>query len=161
MGIAKDQIVSILYEVKDAQSGELIDSNINGNPLTFIIGRGQLIIGLENALYEMAVNERKEVFVEAANAYGIYNEGATQTLPIEQFEGIQLEEGLTLQGQSEDGQAFSVRVKSFSATDVVVDFNHPLAGKDLIFSVEVTAIRDANADELSSGIPAENQNFQG
>jgi FKBP-type peptidyl-prolyl cis-trans isomerase SlyD len=157
MAISKDQIVSILYEVKDTTSNEVVDSNMNSTPLTFMMGRGQIIIGLENALSDMNMNESKDALVKAVDAYGEYNDDATQTLPREQFAGIELENGMTLYGQDEAGGTVAVVVKSFSDSEVVIDFNHPLAGKDLMFSVHVTMVRNATDDELLSGQPFENQ----
>ena len=75
-----------------------------------------------------------------------------QTLPIEQFEGVDLVEGMTLYGQGEGGQTVQVTVKSFDDKEVQVDFNHPLAGKDLMFSVTVLSAREATADEVTSGV---------
>ncbi|MCK4442417.1 MAG: peptidylprolyl isomerase, partial [Sulfurovaceae bacterium] len=87
----------------------------------------------------------------ASEAYGEYNNEAIQTLPIEQFEGVELKEGMTLYGQGEQGQTVQVTVKSFNDKEVVVDFNHPLAGKDLMFSISVLSAREATADEILSG----------
>jgi FKBP-type peptidyl-prolyl cis-trans isomerase SlyD len=161
MGIEKDQIVSILYEVKDIESGDIVDSNMNASPLTFMIGRGQVIVGLENALHEMDMGDSRDVLVKAVDAYGEYDNEATQTLPREQFAGIELDTGMTLYGQDEVGQTVAVTVKNFSEADVTIDFNHPLAGKDLMFSVHTTMVRNATADELISGTPAENQQTGG
>jgi FKBP-type peptidyl-prolyl cis-trans isomerase SlyD len=161
LGIEKDQIVSILYEVKDTTSGEVVDSNMNGTPLTFMMGRGQVIIGLENALSNMNNGESADTLVKAVEAYGEYDENATQTLPVEQFAGLELSIGMTLYGQDESGQTVAVTVKSFDDVNVTIDFNHPLAGKDLLFSVHVTMVRNATPDELLSGVPMENQQSMG
>ncbi len=154
MTIAKENcVVGIEYEVKEAGTTEVVDSNKGtGQPLEFIMGKGQIIPGLENALCGMSANESGDILVPANEAYGEYNSEAVQTLPIEQFEGVELKEGLTLYGQSEDGQTTQVTVKSFTDSDVTIDFNHPLAGKDLMFSVTVLSAREATADEAESGI---------
>jgi len=157
MAINKDQIVSILYEVKDTTTNEIVDSNMNSTPLTFMMGRGQIIIGLENALSDMSMNESKDVLVKANEAYGEYDSNATQTLPREQFAGIELEKGMTLYGQDENGGTVAVTVKDFNDDEVTIDFNHPLAGKDLLFSVHVTMVRNATDEELLTGQPYENQ----
>ncbi|KIM08294.1 MAG: peptidylprolyl isomerase [Sulfurovum sp. FS06-10] len=146
-------VVGIEYEVKEAGTTEIVDSNKgSGQPLEFIMGRGQIIPGLENALCGMNKDESGDIMVSAVDAYGEYNAEAVQTLPIEQFEGVDLQEGLTLYGQGEDGHTVQVTVKSFTDTDVNIDFNHPLAGKDLMFSVTVLTAREATADEISSGV---------
>ncbi|MDP2077523.1 MAG: peptidylprolyl isomerase, partial [Sulfuricurvum sp.] len=77
-------------------------------------------------------------------------------LPREQFAGIDLNPGMTLYGQGEDGGTVQVIVKEVKDDNVVIDFNHPLAGKDLMFTVTISNIRDASAAEAASGIPAEN-----
>ena len=147
----KDCVVGIEYEVKEAGTTEVVDSNRGGQPLEFIMGTGQIIPGLEKALVGMSRDEKGDILVKANEAYGEYNSEALQTLPIEQFEGIELKEGLTLYGQGENGETVQVTVKSFDDKSVVVDFNHPLAGKDLMFSVEVSSVREATPDEIATG----------
>lgn len=144
-------VVGIEYEVKQAGTTEIVDSNKGSEPLEFIIGKGQIIPGLENALVGMAKGESGDIMVSAADAYGDINPEAMQTLPIDQFDGVDLVEGMTLYGQGEDGQTVQVTVKSFNDKEVNVDFNHPLAGKDLMFSVTVLSAREATADEITSG----------
>jgi FKBP-type peptidyl-prolyl cis-trans isomerase SlyD len=145
-------VVGIEYEVKEAGTTEVVDSNKGGQPLEFIIGKGQVIPGLEKALVGMAQGENGDIMVSAVDAYGDINPEAVQTLPKDQFEGVDLTEGMTLYGQGEDGQTVQVTVKSFDDKEVNVDFNHPLAGKDLMFSVAVLSAREATADEITSGV---------
>jgi len=144
-------VVGIEYEVKEAGTTEVVDSNKGGDALEFIIGKGMIIPGLENALIGMAQGESGDIMVPATEAYGEYNAEAVQTLPVEQFEGVELKDGLTLYGQGEDGQTVQVTVKSFTETEVNIDFNHPLAGKDLMFSVTVLSAREATEDEMTTG----------
>lgn len=144
-------VVGIEYEVKQAGTTDVVDSNKGGAPLEFIIGKGQIIPGLENALVGMSQGESGDIMVAAADAYGDVNPEAIQTLPIEQFEGVDLVEGMTLYGQGEHGQTVQVTVRSFDDKEVQIDFNHPLAGKDLMFSITVLSAREATADEISSG----------
>ena len=155
MAIAENQVVSIEYEVRDGDT--VVDSNVGGAPLVFMFGRGQIIPGLENGLQNMAVGEKADILVKPADAYGEYNAEATQEVPREQFAGIELVEGMTLYGQGEDGGTVQVIVKEIKDDSVVIDFNHPLAGKDLMFTVTLSSVRDATDDEIASGIPAENQ----
>jgi len=145
-------VVGIEYEVKQAGTTEVVDSNKGAEPLEFIIGKGQIIPGLENALVGMAQGESGDIMVAAADAYGDLNPEAVQTLPIEQFDGVDLVEGMTLFGQGEGGQSVQVTVTSFDDKEVNIDFNHPLAGKDLMFSVTVLSAREATADEVTSGV---------
>jgi FKBP-type peptidyl-prolyl cis-trans isomerase SlyD len=99
----------------------------------------------------MEKDDKGDIMVNATEAYGELNPEAVQTLPKEQFDGVDLTEGMTLYGQGEDGQTTQVTVKSFTETEVTIDFNHPLAGKDLMFSVTVLTAREATADEIASG----------
>jgi FKBP-type peptidyl-prolyl cis-trans isomerase SlyD len=152
MAIEKENsVVGIEYEVKEAGTTEIVDTNKGAQPLEFVMGKGQIIPGLENALVGMKEGESADILVKAADAYGEVNPEAVQTLPIEQFEGVDLKEGMTLYGQGEDGQTVQVTVKSFNDKEVTIDFNHPLAGKDLMFSVTVLSEREATADEAATG----------
>lgn len=155
MAIEKNQIVSIEYEVSDGE--KVVDSNIGGMPLVFMFGKGQIIPGLENAIADMSIGEKAEVLVKAEDAYGEYDAEAKQEVPKDQFSGIDLEVGMALYGQGEDGGTVQVVVKEIGEESVIIDFNHPLAGKDLSFVVAINNIREASAEEAMSGIPVENQ----
>ena len=148
---AENNVVGIEYEVKEVGTTEVVDSNKGGQPLEFLMGKGQVIPGLESALVGMSEGESGDIMVKAADAYGDVNPEAMQTLPKEQFEGVDLVEGMSLYGQGEDGQTVQVTVKSFDDKEVNVDFNHPLAGKDLMFSVTVLSNREATAEEIQHG----------
>ncbi len=151
MFIQNNQVVSIEYEVREVGNQEILDSNIGKELLTFIIGRGQIISGLEDKLLGMKMDEQSDVLVKANDAYGEYNNEAVMRVPIEQFSGIELQIGMPLYGQSEDGQTVMVTVKEFNDNEVAIDYNHPLAGKDLMFSVKVLDIRDATVEETMTG----------
>lgn len=155
MAIEKNQIVSIEYEVSDGE--KVVDSNIGGMPLVFMFGRGQIIPGLENAISNMSIGEKAEVLVKAEDAYGAYEAEAKQEVSRDQFAGIELEIGMTLYGQGEDGGTVQVVVQDIGDESVIIDFNHPLAGKDLVFLVGINNIREASTEEMMSGIPVENQ----
>ncbi len=145
-------VVGIEYEVKEAGTTEVVDTNKGGDPLEFITGKGHIIPGLENALAGMAVGENGDIMVAAVDAYGEVNPEAKQVLPVDQFEGVDLKAGMTLYGQGENGETVQVTVTSFDDKEVNVDFNHPLAGKDLMFSVTVLSAREATADEIAAGM---------
>jgi len=148
---SENSVVELIYSLTEAGSSEVIDSNDNTNPLEFITGKGRLIIGLEKALAGMKEGDKADIMVKADEAYGEYNTEALQTIPADQFTGIDLKEGMTLYGQGDHGQTVQVTVKSFDAENVTIDHNHPLAGKDLMFSVTIASIREATADEAMSG----------
>ena len=159
MAIEANQIVSIEYEVKDGNT--VVDSNVGGAPLVFMFGKGQIIPGLENGIVNMAVGEKADVLVNPADGYGEFNDDATQVVPTDQFAGIDLELCMTLYGQGEDGATVQVTVKEIGEEDITIDFNHPLAGKALMFTVTVNSVRDASAEEAMTGIPAENKPAEG
>ncbi len=146
------KVIGIEYNLKDANSGEQLDSNVGGAPLEFISGKGQIIPGLESKLVEMAENDKADVMVEPADAYGEINEEAIQTLPKEQFAGIELTEGMSLYGTGEQGETVQVTVKSFNDEEVTIDYNHPMAGRTLMFSVTVLSLRDATEEEIQTGV---------
>ena len=161
MKIKTNMVVGIEYTLTEAGKSEILDSNKGGMPLEFITGKGHIIPGLEKALVGMKEGESADILVKAQDAYGLRDENAIQTLPREQFEGIELEKGMSLYGQDEQGGTVEVRVKDFDDKTVTVDFNHPLAGKDLMFSVHVTMVRNPTSEEITSGIPMENQYMAG
>jgi len=154
MTIENDKVVGIEYQLTEDGQNEIIDSNKGGAPLEFIMGKGSIIPGLEKELVGLNEGDSKVVVVIPSEAYGEYDERGLQTYPKEQFEGIELQEGLTLFGQSEDGQTVQVHVKSFTDSEVTVDYNHPLAGKALSFDVTVVSVKDATEEELAAGVPA-------
>lgn len=154
MAIENNQIVSIEYEVKS--NGEVVDSNVGKDLLTFMIGKQQIIPGLEEEVCKMSMGDKSDVLVPAAKAYGEYNDEALQEVPKDQFAGIELTEGMSLYGQSEDGGTVQVIVKEIQEETVKIDYNHPLAGQDLMFTVTLATVREATADEVLTGTPAEN-----
>jgi len=145
-----NKVYSVEYTVKN-ENGEVVDTNVGGAPLEFISGKNQMIPGFEKAVTEMKVGEEKEVKVPSSEAYGEYRDDLTQTLPIEQFEGIELKKGMTLYGQGPDGQTVAVTVKDFDDKNVTIDYNHPLAGQDLTFTIKLLNEREATADEVLAG----------
>lgn len=139
MAISNNQVVSMEYEVK--VEGNVVDSNVNQEPLEFTFGSGQIISGLESRIAELSEGESASIVVPASEAYGEYNEEAMQRIPKEQFEGIELSIGLPLQGQGPDGNPIQVVVKDILDDEVLIDFNHPLAGKELNFDVNILSVK--------------------
>ena len=151
MAIVENQIVSIEYEAYDQKTRELVDGNIGHEPLEFIMGHGNIISGLENGIKDLEIGQKADILVDAKDAYGDYNNEAIDTLPKEQFSGIDLTEGMTLYGQDEQGHTIPVVVQSFDENNVTIDYNHPMAGKDLMFSITIVSTRVATPSEISSG----------
>lgn len=146
------KVIGIEYTLKDANSGEQLDTNVGQAPLEFIEGKGQIIPGLESKLVSMEASETADVLVEPKDGYGEYNDEAVQVLPKEQFAGIELTEGMSLYGTGENGETVQVAVKSFTDEEVTIDYNHPMAGRTLMFSVVITSARAATEEELQTGV---------
>ncbi|MGF7440825.1 FKBP-type peptidyl-prolyl cis-trans isomerase [Campylobacter concisus] len=155
MIVSKDQVITMFYELKDANTGEILESNMQeGGQISFITGHGHIIEKLEEEVSKLKSGERATISVKTAEGCGEYNNEAIQSLPKEQFAGIDLHEGMELFGQNEDGSSVRVIVKEIKDDEVTVDFNHPYAGKDLLFNVEVLEVRDATEDEKATGMVA-------
>ena len=148
----KKKVISIEYSLKDANTKDDLDTNVGGKPLEFISGTGQIIPGLEKELIKIDVGVKTEVLVQPADGYGEINEEAIQTLPKEQFAGVELEEGMSLYGTGENGETVQVVVSSFTDDEVTIDYNHPMAGRTLMFTVEILSIREATEEEIQTGV---------
>jgi peptidylprolyl isomerase len=121
--------------------GQTFDSSEGRDPLEFVVGSGQIIPGLDAAMEGMAVGEKKTVEVPADQAYGHPDPNAQQAVPrAESPEDIPLDLGTQLQVQTPQGQVMPVTVVDVTEEQVVLDANHPLAGKDLTFAIELVDI---------------------
>lgn len=138
------------YTLKN-DAGEVIDSSVGGDPLAYLHGHGNIIPGLESALNGKAIGDVLDVRVKPEEGYGVRNEDLLQTVDRKIFGNVpDLQVGMQFQARSQEGTTI-VRIVDINGDEVTVDGNHPLAGESLNFHVEVTAIRDANADELTHG----------
>ncbi|MDK3017181.1 FKBP-type peptidyl-prolyl cis-trans isomerase [Pseudodonghicola flavimaris] len=123
------------------KDGSQFDSSEGREPLEFTVGSGQIIPGLDAALPGMAVGEAKTVEVPCDQAYGPTNPEARQSVPREGIpDHIPLEPGTQLQMQTPQGQVVPVTVVAADEATVTLDANHPLAGQDLTFAIEIVAI---------------------
>jgi FKBP-type peptidyl-prolyl cis-trans isomerase 2 len=121
--------------------GSQFDSSEGRDPLRFTLGSGQIIAGLDAAITGMSQGEKKSVTIAAAEAYGDHRPEAVQAVPRAQIPAeITLEVGGGLQVQTPDGQTIPVTVTSVTDEEITLDANHPLAGKDLTFAVELVEI---------------------
>ena len=121
--------------------GATFDSSAGRDPLEFTVGSGQIIPGLDAAIPGMTVGDKKTVQVPADMAYGQPDPNARQAVPRAEIPAeIPLDPGTQLQMQTPQGQVLPVTVAEVSDTEVVLDANHPLAGKDLTFAIELVAI---------------------
>ncbi|MCL3882150.1 peptidylprolyl isomerase [Marivita sp. GX14005] len=124
--------------------GETFDSSDGREPLEFTVGQGQIIPGLDQAIPGMEVGDKKTVEVPADQAYGKIDPNARQAVPRSEIPAeIPLEPGTQLQMQTPTGQVVPVMVAEVSDSEVTLDANHPLAGKDLTFNIELVEIKAA------------------
>ena len=121
--------------------GTTFDSSEGREPLEFEVGSGQIIPGLDVALPGMVVGDKKTVKIACADAYGPLNPEMRQSIPREGIPAeIELKVGVQLQMQTPQGQVVPVKVAEVTETEVTLDANHPLAGQDLNFAIEIVGI---------------------
>lgn len=137
------------YTLKDA-NGQVIESSFGDEPLMFLEGHQNIIPGLEVEVIKMNVGDKKNVFVKAADAYGNYEEEMVLEVPADKIPEEDREVGVRLQAQMGD-QVRIVTITDVADDIITVDGNHPLAGQDLSFDVEITEIRLATPEEVSHG----------
>ncbi len=146
MEISKNKLVKIHYK-GTLSNGEVFDSSEGREALEFISGLGMIIPGLEAGIEGLKVGDKKSVEVKSDEAYGPIREDAFQEVPKNQFpEDMKLEVGMQLAAQGPQG-VIPVVVAEILEDMVKVDFNHPLAGKDLTFDVEVVEVCDATEED--------------
>ncbi len=132
--------VSVHYTGK-LEDDTVFDSSRGGDPLSFEIGSGQIIPGFEKGVMGMTPGETKTVEVSAEEAYGPYREDQVVEVEREKLpEDIEPEVGQQLQVQQTNGETAVVTIKEVTPAAVRLDANHPLAGKDLTFEIEVVSI---------------------
>lgn len=143
------QVISFHYVLTD-KDGKIIDSSKEGEPLTFLEGAGQIIIGLEKSLIALRRGDKKKINVSHGEAYGSYDQTLIYSVTREKFPQGQVKIGDMFEiGKDE---AFRVvTVIEVGDKDVTLDANHPLAGKDLTFDVEIIEMRNATPEELAHG----------
>lgn len=143
-------VIGFHYELKDG-SGNTIDSSTGKDPLLFLEGSGMIIPGLEKELVAMTVGDKKNIEVKAADAYGDIVQDLIVTVKRSQFpDDADLKVGDQFQ-VNEDPHAPIFTVKKIESEEVIIDGNHPLAGVDLFFDVEITEKRAATKEELAHG----------
>ena len=151
MKVESGKVVTMHYTLKN-DTGEVVDSSEGKEPLPFLQGHGNIIPGLETALEGSKVGDKLDVTVEPEEAYGLRIQDAIQEIPSSALKGVDnVEVGMQLQSQDEQGNPFVVVVTKIEEETITVDANHPLAGETLHFSVSIESIRDAQEEELSHG----------
>jgi FKBP-type peptidyl-prolyl cis-trans isomerase SlyD len=143
------RVISFHYTLTD-KAGQQLDSSAGSEPLAFLVGSGQIIPGLETHLLAMKVGDKRKVLVPAKDAYGDKDPANTTELPLDKMPAKNIKVGDQFRAGS-DGHAPVVVVTKVTDTHVTLDGNHPLAGQDLTFDVEIIEVRDATKEEISHG----------
>ena len=132
-------VVHLEFTLHD-ETGAVLDTNRGRTPLVFTYGSGEVIRGLERALAGMKVGEEKRVTVPPEEAYGAIDPAAVTEVPRDRVPPEALVVGARLSGQTQSGREMPVRVREIKDATVVLDLNHPLAGRTLVFDVRVLLI---------------------
>ena len=144
-----NQVISFEY-VLTAKGGKVIDASAKGKPLIFITGMGQIIPGLEAVLLQMGPGQKKTVTIEAKEAYGVHDERAIYKVDRSKLPSPEIKIGDIFEvGQGDNFSA--VTITAINGDEITLDGNHPLAGEDLTFAVEIVEKRPATAEELTHG----------
>ena len=149
MTVENGKVVSFHYTLTNAQ-GDVLDQS-QEHPMPYLHGAGNIIPGLEKELAGKKVGDKLTVNVPAAEAYGEYHEQLVNDVPREAFRGVdQIEPGMQFQANTPEGVQV-ITVKAVNGETVTVDANHPLAGQDLNFDVEIVEVREATEEESAHG----------
>lgn len=137
--IENGKVVSVHY-VGKFTDGEVFDSSEGREPLQFEVGSGQLIPGFESAIIGKVVGDKVTASITPEEGYGLVREDLIVSVPLDKMPG-DVEVGQALEAQGDNGQSAQVFVKEINEDTVVIDGNHPLAGKELVFEIEVIEIQ--------------------
>jgi FKBP-type peptidyl-prolyl cis-trans isomerase SlyD len=146
MQISKDKVASIHYTLRDGD-GNILDTSNGREPLTYLQGAGNLIAGMEEGLEGKSTGDKFKLKVSPDKGYGVKDDNLVQKVPRAAFGDQKIEKGM--QFQTNKGQV--VTVTETGLESITVDGNHPLAGMELHFDVEVTNVRAATPEEISHG----------
>ncbi|USD38394.1 MULTISPECIES: peptidylprolyl isomerase [Ferrimonas] len=150
MKIAANTVVTMHYRLRDGD-GELIEDSFDGQPMQYMHGTNNLIPGLEAELNDKAAGDKMSVSVAPEQAYGPYQDGLKQEVPMAAFAGVEdIAPGMRFMAETDQGPT-PVTVTEVKDDTVVVDGNHPLAGVTLNFDVEVVEVRAATEEEIAHG----------
>ena len=151
MAIENNKVVTMNFKLTDDE-GNILDSTETGGPFSYLSGNNMVLPKLEEAVSGMIIGTKKSIKLDAADGYGVYNEQIVQVVGKENFpQDFELEVGMSYIASNPDGTQMPFVITEVREADVTIDFNHPLAGKNLNFDVELLDVRDATAEELSHG----------
>ena len=139
--VKENNTVKVHYTGK-FPDGKVFDSSEGREPLEFTLGKGMMIPGFEKGLIDMKVNEKKTISINKEEAFGEPREDLIHEVPKTQLpQDMEVKEGMPLVSKSPEGQEINMIVKEVKDESIIVDANHPLAGKDVVFDLEVVEIK--------------------
>jgi len=151
MPIEANKVVTMNFTLTD-ETGNVLDSTDTAGPFSYISGKGMVLPKLEEAVSGMIIGTKKHLTLEAKDGYGEYNDDAVQAVGKENFpEDFVLEAGMEYMASNPDGVQMPFIITSVEDETITIDFNHPLAGKNLNFDLELLDVREATPEELSHG----------
>jgi FKBP-type peptidyl-prolyl cis-trans isomerase SlyD len=149
--VVDDLVVQLDYTLQ-LDNEQTVDSSTGREPLEFLQGHGQIVPGLEQALYGMAVGENKKVVVAPPDGYGERKANTGQEVPREAFDpDVELTPGMALELHDGSGHPVLAFIAEIGPESIVLDLNHPLAGENLHFDVTIAGLREATSEELAHG----------
>lgn len=140
--VTTESKVSLFFELS-LDNGQIVDSNFSQSPADFVFGDGSLLPDFENAILGMSAGEEASYRMPPEKAFGAHNENNVQRMPRSQF-SMDLEEGMVVSFADMSKNELPGVIAEIGEVEVVVDFNHPLAGRDLIFKVKVVSVEAAS-----------------
>lgn len=151
MKVSQNKVVLFHYALINSE-GEVLDGSANGEPLPYLHGHKNIVPGLESAMNGRSTGDKFQVKVSPDQGYGLRDEAKVQIVDKASFEGFgDLQEGMVCQMEGEKGELELVCITKIDSDEVTVDGNHPFAGIELCFDVEVVDVREATEEELSAG----------
>lgn len=151
MPIEANKVVILNFTLTD-DAGNVLDSTDQGGSFSYISGRGMVLPKLEEAVSVMMIGTKKQLKLEAADAYGNYNDQIVQVVGKENFpEDFVLEVGMEYMASNPEGVQMPFTITEVNGDEITIDFNHPFAGMNLNFDLELLDVRDATAEELAHG----------
>ncbi len=158
MVISENKVVSLIYELrKDNESGEVVETLTESNPLTFLFGTGNLLPKFENNIQGLKEGDSFSFALTSDEAYGPVEASAVVNVPVRAFEvDGKVDYNLVKKGSSipmmdNTGRRMVGVVRDVGTENITMDFNHPMAGVNLFFSGEITSIREASEEEIAHG----------
>lgn len=140
--IGQNSTVTLHFALK-LESGDVVDSNFEKEPATFTVGDGSLLPGFERTLFGLKDGDKRSFQILPEHAFGTPNEQNVQVMSRSQFDSMELDYGVLVIFKDAAGGEMPGVVKAFNDQQVTVDFNHPLAGKDITFDVEIVKVQNS------------------